>query len=132
MEKERGGWPCQRIADIPSRTSSKSRGYIRKLSHPRPELSRAAYEIVARQGDSHATAEQLPPAMVYYRSLFDELLEPAKDEFPEPAWVGLYAPPKDELLKPAKDELLEPAKIEAIGRKGRKVTRDVRPDGHGG
>jgi hypothetical protein len=93
---------------------------------------RAAYEIVARHGDTHATAEQLPQAMAYYRSLFDELLEPAKDEFPEPAWDELYAPPKDELLQPAKDELLKPAKdelleptnIEPITAKGRKVTRE--------
>jgi hypothetical protein len=84
---------------------------------------RLAYEIVARHGDSHATVEQLPQAMVYYRSLFDELLEPAKDEFPEPAWDELYAP-IDELLKPAKDELLEPTNIEPITAKGRKVTRE--------
>jgi hypothetical protein len=85
---------------------------------------RAAYEIMARHGDSHATAEKLSQAMGYYRSLFDELLEPAKDEFPEPAWDELYAPPKDELLEPAKDELLEPAKIEVIDRRGRRVTRE--------
>jgi hypothetical protein len=93
---------------------------------------RAAYEIVARHGDSHATIEKLSQAMVYYRSLFDKLLEPAKDEFPEPAWDELYAPSgdellepaKDELLEPAKDELLEPAKIEVINRRGRRVTRE--------
>jgi hypothetical protein len=53
-----------------------------------------------------------PEAGTAHRSLFDELLEPAKDEFPESAWDELFAPPKDELVEPAKDELLEPAKIE--------------------
>jgi hypothetical protein len=85
---------------------------------------RAAYDIVARHRDSHATIEKLSQAMVYYRSLFDKLLEPSKDEFPEPAWDELYAPPGDESLEPGKDELLEPAKIEVIDLRGRRVTRE--------
>jgi hypothetical protein len=84
---------------------------------------RAAHEIEARHGDGLATAEELRQAMVYYRSLFDELLEAANDEFPEPAWDELFAPPKDELLEPPKDELLEPAKIEEIDGNRRRGTR---------
>lgn len=103
------------------------------VSHPTVvENYRVAHEIVARHGDGHATTEELRQAMVYYRSLFDELLEPAKDEFPESAWDELFAPAKDQLLEPAKDELLEPAegeliepvKIEEIDGKRRRVTRE--------
>jgi hypothetical protein len=85
---------------------------------------RAAHEIVARHGDGHATTEELRQAIVYYRSLFDELLEPAKDEFSEPARDGLFAPPKGELFAPPKGELLEPAKIEEVDGKRRRVTRE--------
>jgi hypothetical protein len=77
---------------------------------------RAAHAIFVGHGDSHATTEDLHQAMVHYRSLFEELLEPAKDEFPEPAWDELYALPKDGLL--------EPAKVEVIDRRGRRVTRE--------
>ncbi|HEY3989304.1 MAG TPA: hypothetical protein VGM02_08405 [Acidobacteriaceae bacterium] len=41
---------------------------------------RAAHDIVVRHTDGHATTEDLRQAMVHYRSLFDELLEPAKIE----------------------------------------------------
>ena len=41
---------------------------------------RAAHDIVMRHAESRATTEDLRQAMVYYRSLFDELLEPAKVE----------------------------------------------------
>jgi hypothetical protein len=70
----------QRAADISVSCSNVVQNY------------RAAHEIVARHGD--ATTEELRQAMVYYRALFDELLEPAKDEFPEPAWDELYASPR--------------------------------------
>ena len=39
---------------------------------------RAAHEIVARQADIHVATEELRRAMVSYRSLFWELLEPTK------------------------------------------------------
>jgi hypothetical protein len=41
---------------------------------------RAAHDIVLRHDDGQATTEDLRQAMVHYRSLFDELLEPAKVE----------------------------------------------------
>ena len=41
---------------------------------------RAAHDIVMRHAESRATTEDLRQAMVYYRSLFDELLEPTKVE----------------------------------------------------
>lgn len=41
---------------------------------------RAAHEIVVRHGDGKATTEDLRQAMVHYRSLFDELLQPGKVE----------------------------------------------------
>jgi hypothetical protein len=41
---------------------------------------RAAHEIVVRHEDGQATTEELRQAMVHYRSLFDELLEPGKVE----------------------------------------------------
>jgi hypothetical protein len=41
---------------------------------------RAAHDIVVRHGESKATTEDLRKAMVHYRSLFDELLEPGKVE----------------------------------------------------
>jgi len=73
------------------------------VSHPAViQNYRAAHEIVARHGRGDTTTEELRRSMVYYRALFDELLEPAKDEFPEPAWDELFAPPKDELLEPAR------------------------------
>ena len=39
---------------------------------------RAGHEIVERHTDGQATTEELRQAMVHYRSLFDELLQPAK------------------------------------------------------
>jgi hypothetical protein len=41
---------------------------------------RAANAIIVRHTDGHATTEELRQAMVHYRSLFDELLQPAKIE----------------------------------------------------
>jgi hypothetical protein len=41
---------------------------------------RAAHEIFVRHTDGHATTEELRQAMVHYRSLFDELLQPPKIE----------------------------------------------------
>jgi hypothetical protein len=75
---------------------------------------RAAHEIVERHSDGHAATEELHQAVIYFRSLFEELLAPAEGEFPEPAWDELFAPPKDELLEPAKGELLEPDKGELL------------------
>jgi hypothetical protein len=37
---------------------------------------RAGHSIVARQADGQATTEELRQAMIHYRALFDELLEP--------------------------------------------------------
>jgi FtsZ-interacting cell division protein ZipA len=44
------------------------------------ENYRAAHDIVVRHADGNATTEELRQAMVHYRSLFDELLEPGKIE----------------------------------------------------
>jgi hypothetical protein len=77
---------------------------------------RAAHEIVARHDAGLATTDELRQAVVYYRALFDELLEPSKDEFPEPVWDEMFAPPKDEFL--------EPSKIEEIYGNRRRVTRE--------
>ena len=41
---------------------------------------RSGHEIVERHTDGQATTEELRQAMVHYRSLFDELLQPAKVE----------------------------------------------------
>ena len=41
---------------------------------------RAAHEIVLRHTDGQATTEELRQAMVHYRSLFDELLQPGNVE----------------------------------------------------
>jgi hypothetical protein len=37
---------------------------------------RAAHSIVMRHADGHATTEELRQAMIHYRTLFDELLQP--------------------------------------------------------
>jgi hypothetical protein len=51
------------------------------VSHPAVVQNyRAAHEIIVRHTDGHATTEELRQAMVHYRSLFDELLQPAKIE----------------------------------------------------
>ena len=54
---------AQRAADI-------------SVDHPRVvDNYRAAHEIALRQTRGHATTEDLRSALIYYRSLFDELLE---------------------------------------------------------
>jgi hypothetical protein len=40
---------------------------------------RAGHEIVMRHADGHATTEELRQAMIHYRTLFDELLQPAAE-----------------------------------------------------
>jgi hypothetical protein len=44
------------------------------------ENYRSAHDIAARHANGSATTEELRQAMVHYRSLFDELLEPGKVE----------------------------------------------------
>jgi hypothetical protein len=44
---------------------------------------RQARLIVVRQGQGQATTEELRQAMVYYRSLFEDLLEISKTEMQE-------------------------------------------------
>lgn len=46
---------------------------------------RAAHEIAARNNSGNATTEDLRQALVYYRSLFEELLEPAETTTPKRA-----------------------------------------------
>jgi hypothetical protein len=41
---------------------------------------RAGHDIVERHAEGHATTEELRQAMVHFRSLFDELLQPVKVE----------------------------------------------------
>jgi hypothetical protein len=105
------------------------------VSHPGAVQNyRAAHEIVARHGDSNVTTEELRQSILYFRTLFYELLGPAGEELLEPAWDELLAPPgnepaREELPEPARnepasDELLEPAKIEEIDSRGRRVTRE--------
>jgi hypothetical protein len=48
---------------------------------------RAGHEIVMRHADGHATTEELRQAMIHYRTLFDELLQPAVEAKVEPAKV---------------------------------------------
>ena len=48
---------------------------------------RAGHEIVMRHADGHATTEELRQAMIHYRTLFDELLQPAAEAKVEPAKV---------------------------------------------
>lgn len=51
------------------------------VSHPAVVQNyRAAHDIVVRHGESKATTEDLRQAMVHYRSLFEELLQPSKVE----------------------------------------------------
>jgi hypothetical protein len=51
------------------------------VSHPAVVQNyRAAHAIVVRHADGQATTEDLRQAMVHYRSLFDELLQPGKVE----------------------------------------------------
>jgi hypothetical protein len=119
------------------------------VSHPGVVQSyRAAHEIVARHGDDQATTEDLHQAMVYYRSLFYELLEPsaeelARDELLDPVWDEMYDPSGSEaasdlllepsaskplsdvlLERPAANELPEPAIIDLIDEKRRRAARE--------
>jgi hypothetical protein len=48
---------------------------------------RAGHEIVMRHADGHATTEELRQAMIHYRTLFDELLQPADEAKVEPGKV---------------------------------------------
>ena len=48
---------------------------------------RAGHDIVMRHADGHATTEELRRAMIHYRTLFDELLQPAAEAEVEPAKV---------------------------------------------
>jgi hypothetical protein len=48
---------------------------------------RAGHEIVMRHADGDATTEELRQAMIHYRTLFDELLQPAVEAKVEPAKV---------------------------------------------
>ena len=48
---------------------------------------RAGHDIVMRHADGHATTEELRRAMIHYRTLFDELLQPAAEAKVEPAKV---------------------------------------------
>lgn len=48
---------------------------------------RAGHEIVMRHAEGHATTEELRQAMIHYRTLFDELLQPAAEAKVEPAKV---------------------------------------------
>ncbi len=48
---------------------------------------RAGHEIVMRHADGHATTEELRQAMIHYRTLFDELLQPAAEAKVAPAKV---------------------------------------------
>ena len=48
------------------------------VTHPQVVSNyRAAHEIVVRHQQGQATTEDMRQAMIYYRSLFDDLLEPA-------------------------------------------------------
>ena len=48
---------------------------------------RAGHEIVMRHADGHATTEELRQAMIHYRTLFDELLQPSVEAKVEPPKV---------------------------------------------
>jgi hypothetical protein len=109
---------------------------------------REAHEIEARYGDGHATTEDLRQAIIYYRSLFYELLEPsaeelARDELLDPVWDEMYDPSlreaagdvlleaapskplRDHLLEqPRANELPEPAIFELIDAKRRRAARE--------
>jgi hypothetical protein len=46
------------------------------VGHPRVvDNYRAAHQIAVRQGEGQASTEDLRNAIIYYRSLFDELLQ---------------------------------------------------------
>ncbi len=51
------------------------------VDHPRVvDNYRAAHEIALRHRSGQATTEDLRQAMIYYRSLFDDLLQPISDK----------------------------------------------------
>jgi hypothetical protein len=120
-------------ADYEQRSADLSVSYPAVVQH-----YRAAQEIVARHSDGHTPSEDLRQAIGYYRSLFDELLEPSKEELAkdallDPVWDEMYnpvagEPVSDELLEPmgsepVSEELPEPAKIDRIDGRRRRVNR---------
>ena len=124
------GYPA---SDYEQRSADLSVSYPTGVQH-----YRAAHEIVERQRDGQAASEDLSKAIGYYRSLFDDLLEPSKEELArdallDPVWDEMYnpvasEPVSDELLEPratepVSDELPEPATIELIDGKRKPVTR---------
>ena len=48
---------------------------------------RAGHDIAMRHAEGHASTEELRQAMIHYRTLFDELLQPALHSNPEPQKV---------------------------------------------
>jgi hypothetical protein len=48
---------------------------------------RAGHDIAMRHAEGQATTEELRQAMIHYRTLFDELLQPALQANPEPQKV---------------------------------------------
>ncbi|HZD77488.1 MAG TPA: hypothetical protein VE218_10810 [Acidobacteriaceae bacterium] len=48
---------------------------------------RAAHDIAMRHAEGQASTEELRQAMIHYRTLFDELLQPALQSNPEPQKV---------------------------------------------
>ena len=60
---------------------------------------RAGHDIVMRHAEGQATTEELRQAMIHYRTLFDELLQPAVQTNPEPQ------------------------KVQPINQRGRKIAR---------
>jgi hypothetical protein len=116
-------------SDYAQRSADLSASYPAVVHH-----YRAAHEILARHSDGHASSEDLRQAVVYYRSLLDELLEPSKEELAkeallDPVWDEMFNPAaSDELLEPmvsepVSNELPEPAKIELIDGRRRGETR---------
>ncbi len=66
------GYP---MADFEQRAADLS------VDHPRVvDNYRAAHEIALRHKGGQATTEDLRQAMIYYRSLFDDLLQPISDK----------------------------------------------------
>jgi hypothetical protein len=63
------GYP---VADFDQRAADVS------VHHPRVVQNyRTAHEVALRLGDNQATTEDMRNAMIHYRSLFDELLQPS-------------------------------------------------------
>lgn len=120
-------------ADYEQRSADISVSYPAVVQH-----YRAAHEIVARHSDGGVPSEDLRQAIGYYRSLFDELLEPSKEELAkdallDPVWDEMFSPvasepASNELLEqmwnePVSRELPEPAKDELIDGRRRRVNR---------